>query len=162
MAALSKLAPAVLTAAALLLSACQGDVVYSHYEQMPPAGWEKSEAVSFSMPRSKEQGTFSPSLGLCINSDFPFQSITVVVERQLITHGPSRPMPTERDTVCCRLYDANGHPTGSGISQYQYVFPLRDISISSGDSLAVSISHDMRRQILHGIVNIGLTLTRQP
>ena len=161
MAALSRLATAVLTAAAVLLSACQTDVVFSHYEQMPTAGWEKSEAVSFGIPRSKDAGTFAQSLGLCINSDFPFQSITMVVEWQRIAQGPSEILPAERDTVCCRLYDANGHPTGSGINQYQYLFPLRDISINSGDSLTVSITHDMRRHIIHGIVNVGLTLTKR-
>ena len=86
--------------------------------------------------------------------DYPFQSINLIVEQTTL---PARLF--RRDTLNCNLVTAKGKIKGEGITLYQYRFALPDISLNEGDSLSVSIRHNMKREILPGIADIGLRLT---
>ena len=64
------------------------------------------------------------------------------------------------DTVACQLTDRKGNAAGKGISYHQYQFPVTELMLQDGDSLFVSIRHDMKREILPGISDVGFSLTR--
>ena len=67
---------------------------------------------------------------------------------------------TYRDTINCQLVSPTGNVKGSGISNYQYRFNLTDIRLNEGDSLHIRIRHDMKREILPGITDIGVKITK--
>ena len=64
------------------------------------------------------------------------------------------------DTIQCNLIDQNGVNKGQGISYYQYTFPINVYRMSQNDSIHVTIRHDMKREILPGISDIGLKVSR--
>ena len=73
-------------------------------------------------------------------------------------------MPGERlakRSLNCDIIDESGTVMGSGISQYQYDFPVDILQLEEGDSLHVTVIHNMRREVMPNICDVGFTLTKQ-
>lgn len=64
------------------------------------------------------------------------------------------------DTVLCQLINQRGENKGQGISYYQYNFPINIYKINRGDSIHIAIRHDMKREILPGVSDIGVKITK--
>ena len=138
----------------MLTTACQRRTVYNHYEHTPLAGWEKNDTLNFYVPPVGQDGLYREEVGLRISGDYPFMGLNLVIEQTIAHH-------TRRDTLVCAVIDDHGNATGRGVSQYQYRFPLTTLHLNRGDALHVTIRHDMKREILPGIADIGLRLTRE-
>ena len=76
--------------------------------------------------------------------------------------SPKQKIPGECkiDTVNCQLIDNNGVSKGQGISYYQYNFPINIYQMHQGDSIHVAIRHDMKREILPGVSDIGIKISK--
>ena len=146
----------MLVSAAMMLPACGNGVVFDDYDHTPIDGWENDDTLSFSVPRMKASGTYIPSVGLRTTSEFPFTAISLVVEQ---TVEPGHRIYT--DTINCRLSDDRGNQLGRGINYFQYECPLPQRFLRQGDSLHVTVRHIMKREILPGISDIGLKLTKR-
>lgn len=133
---------------------CTGNKVYSHYQHTLISGWEKNDILTFSVPSLKESGTYSPELMLRINGSYPFMGVTMIVEQKKF---PSQ--ETRIDTLKCSLIDDKGNTKGQGLSYYQYSFPIEPMQLAAGNSLQVSIRHNMKREILPGISDVGYSLS---
>ena len=139
----------------LMLTGCEQRTVYYHYEDTPTAGWEKNDTLSFLTAPVKHAGDYSEKVGLRINSHYPFVALELIVDQEVLPSHVFR-----SDTLDCKLVDELGNIKGNGISNYQYEFPLTVLSLNEGDRLHISIRHDMKREILPGISNIGMSLVR--
>lgn len=146
----------LLSAGCLLLTSCYRNRVFNEYQHTPIAGWEKNDTLSFNIPRMAASGTYSMDMGLRTNNAYPFMGLTLIVER---TCYPGH--TTQTDTLDCKLTDQNGNVKGQGISSYQFHYHVADLNLSQGDSLHVTIRHDMKREILPGISDIGIELDRK-
>lgn len=140
----------------LLCTACKNKTTYSHYEHVPILGWEKNDTLSFVIVPIKQSGLYQEQIGIRINGSYPFMGLTLIVEQ---TRFPS--METHNDTLNYELIDKEGNVKGKGVSHYQYSFPLKMLSLQENDSLSINIRHDMKREILPGISDIGISLTKQ-
>ena len=60
-----------------------------------------------------------------------------------------------------QLTDEKGNAIGKGINYHQYRFPVSSFDLNNGDSLVVNIRHDMKREILPGICDVGLIMKRK-
>ena len=144
-----------------LLSSCKDTLVYDSYMHTPIAGWEKNDMLSFEVPPLAASGYYQEQVGLRITGGYPFMSLTLIVEQTIF---PSKEKKWEKiekvDTVQCNLTDKNGITKGQGISYYQYNFPINVYHINEGDSIHVTVRHDMKREILPGISDIGLKLNQ--
>ena len=140
----------------LLCMACKNKTTYSHYEHVPIAGWEKNDTLSFSIEPIKQGGRYQENIGIRINGAYPFMGLTLIAEQTIF---PS--MESHSDTLNYELIDEDGNMKGKGISHYQYNLPLKTLSLQEGDSLSINIRHDMKREILPGISDIGITLTKE-
>ena len=121
----------------IVLTSCDFNTVYDKYDHT-------------------HAGIYREELGLRINDAYPFMRLHLIVEQRLI--------PGERtrlDTLNCYLIDEDGNIRGQGVSYYQYTFPITQMQLQEGDSLHISIRHDMKREILPGIADIGIKLTRR-
>lgn len=157
---------AVLLLAAFVAAGCIGRKVYDHYEELPVAGWEKNDTITFLVPPVAQGGLYSLDLGLRTTTQYPFMSLTLIVEQltfPLDTAArplfPVAPRPSVT-TLSCRLMDSRGHVKGQGINYFQHDFHVADIVLNAGDSLRFSVRHDMKREILPGISDLGLRLRR--
>lgn len=138
-----------------MLAACTGNKVYDKYEHTPIAGWEKNDSLTFDIPRMKAPGTYQAQLGLRINGAYPFMGLTLIV-RQTVYPGQR----TRTDTLRCQLIDENGNAYGQGVNFYQYHYLVNALTLRQGDSLHVSVRHDMKREILPGIADVGFQLSK--
>lgn len=137
----------------VLSTACEHRMVYNHYEHVTAAGWEKTDDISFDVRPVSSSGKYAELVELRINHDYPFTGLTLIVEQTIY---PSKVMRC--DTLNCQLIDQQGNTIGNGVSQYQYQFPLTTLRLAKNDSLHVSIRHDMKREILGGITDVGFCL----
>ena len=73
-------------------------------------------------------------------------------------------MPAHRlvtDTVCCNLTDEQGNILGEGISYRRYQFDICKLQLQEGDSLHIVVRHDMKREILPGVADVGKQLKKE-
>lgn len=150
----------VLTAIVHILSACSGSTVYDEYAHTPIAGWEKNDTLSFEVSPLLEAGHYRQSLGLRITGAYPFMGLTLIVEQTVYHRKRKIPGECKIDTVNCQLIDKNGASKGQGISYYQYNFPINIYQMHQGDSIQVAIRHDMKREILPGVSDIGIKISK--
>lgn len=142
-------------AAAVILTACQRNTLYDQYGHTSATGWDKNDTLTFHVPRLTDGGLFSRELRLRINSSYPFRALTLVVEQTVF---PDHTVRT--DTVNCPLSNADGSRPVRGVGFYQYAFPIPPVRLEKGDSLKINIHHYMKRDILPGITDIGIHISR--
>lgn len=140
----------------VLLTACKQSTVYFHYEDTPESGWEKNDEILFDVDRFNDDVSCQEELALRISNKYPFMRLTLIVQQTVYPAGH-----TMADTLDCSLVDERGNAIGQGISQYQYLFPLKELQLHRGDSLHVSVRHDMKREILPGITSVGIKLKKK-
>jgi gliding motility-associated lipoprotein GldH len=137
----------------LLLTGCKQSTVYYHFENTPENGWEKTDPVIFDVNKMTADAICQEELALRISNKYPFMRLTLIVEQTIFPSGE-----TMIDTLDCNLIDERGNAQGNGVSQYQYMFPLKLLQLHSGDSLQFSVHHDMKREILPGITSVGIKI----
>ncbi|RRD02333.1 gliding motility lipoprotein GldH [Prevotella sp. OH937_COT-195] len=139
----------------LLLVACETKTVYHHFEPTQINGWERNDTLKFSVPAVYHAGYYKEKITLRISNDYPFMGLTLIINQTVF--------PGKRhisDTLNCRVIDRDGNIRGRGIGLYEYDYPLTRIKLNAGDSLQISIRHNMKREILPGIADIGVKLSR--
>jgi gliding motility-associated lipoprotein GldH len=143
-----------IAAVLVLYSSCDRQTLYHHYEPTSRDGWERSDTLLFTVTKAQKRAVVQREVELRVTKAYPFKNLHLVVEQTTLPQHQFR-----RDTINCMLTTSDGRIIGDGISLYQYRFPLSDISLNEGDSLCIHVSHDMKREILHGISDIGIRLT---
>ena len=136
------------------MAGCDRQTVYNHYEHTPVAGWEKNDTLSFLTDALPRDGRYIEEVGLRINGNYPFMGLSLIVEQSVLPSGATR-----SDTLNCQLIDQQGRALGRGVSHYQYLFHLTTLPLRRGQRLHVAIRHDMKREILPGISDVGLRLS---
>lgn len=140
----------------MLLTACNKRTVYYHYEHTPLTGWERNDTISFVVGPIGEDGLYEEEVGLRITGEYPFMGLNIIVEQQLASTQEKH-----CDTLVCDLVNDHGTAKGAGVSQYQYMFRLPTLELQAGEKLFVAIRHDMKREILPGISDIGVKVSRK-
>ena len=139
----------------VVLTACNQKTVYYHYEHTPLTGWDKNDTLSFAIGPVSASGRYLEEIGLRISGEYPFTGLNLIVEQK-----NSSKQIVRIDTLACNLVNGQGNMEGRGVSQYQYLFPLSVLDLQEGEQLFVAVRHDMKRDILPGISDIGLRLVR--
>ena len=159
------LPPTLLLAATLLFTTCIGNKVYDHFEHAPLAGWEKNDTLIFGVPKSSiTGGDYVIDLGLRITSSYPFMGLTLVVDQTVFRQTANAGhiiFRQQTDTVACKLIDERGNAQGAGFSHFQYRFNVSEMPLQPTDSLHIRVRHDMKREILPGIAEVGIQLYRE-
>jgi gliding motility-associated lipoprotein GldH len=146
---------AFLLLAAWLLTACQRSTVYFQCKDTAEGGWEKNDTLVFDTQPMSADATYQEEVALRISNNYPFMRLTLIVQQTVYPAGH-----TTTDTLDCHLYDDHGNVLGPGTGLHQFVFPLKPLSLHRGDSLHVTVHHDMKREILPGISSVGIKISR--
>lgn len=139
----------------MLLTACKQSTIYYHCEDTPESGWEKNEHLTFDVGRLNSDATCQEELAVRISNRYPFMKVMLIVSQTIYPAGK-----TLTDTLDCNLINERGNAIGSGISQYQYLIPLKTLQLHQGDSLHLSVHHNMKREILPGITSVGIRIKK--
>ena len=143
-----------------ILASCNGATVYDTYVHTPIAGWEKNDTLSFDVPPLTEGGNYQENLGLRITRAYPFMGLTLIVEQTIFHNKQKMVAESKKDTVNCQLIDKNGSSKGQGISYIQYNLPINVYPMQEGDSIHIAIRHDMKREILPGMSDVGVKISK--
>ena len=139
-----------------VLSACNRKLVYDRYLSTPISGWEKNDTLSYDIRPVSGTDTYDMWLGLRTSEAYPFTAITLIVEQHIY------PKDTiVNDTVNCKLTDRHGNASGTGVNFHQYRFPITELQLQDGDSIHIRVRHAMKREILPGISDVGISLRRK-
>lgn len=141
----------------LLLTACQQRTVYHTYRETPIEGWEQNDTILFHVDSIRHPGVYHMSIGLRTTAAYAYRTLWLLVE----SHWQNPGLRT-RDTLVCHLTNNDGDLNGRGIDTYQYTYPLAPIRLRSGQTGTISVRHIMRRDILPGVSDIGVEITRAP
>ncbi len=149
----SPIKPFILALLAAALSACDRPAFLA-YTAIDDSQWERSDAQHFTAVIPAD-GDYDITLLLRVDRSFPFLSLTVIADE---TVSPSRERRSTPVTI--DIYNDNGTALGSGIGLLNYSAPVSTRRFSRGDTLNVSVRHDMRSVILPGVANVGLRIEK--
>jgi gliding motility-associated lipoprotein GldH len=138
----------------LLLSSCTGNTLYHHYKSLPAEGWERSDTVCFEMPKAEEDIDGSLFIGLRTVANVGIQDIVLAVEQCSDSAGVLR-----RDTIRYTLNDAEGNALAGGINCHQYENMQLPFHIQKGEGRTVRIYHLMTRELVPGIMDVGIRVS---
>lgn len=143
-------------AGSLILGAChRTPMVYNHYEHVDNDGWTRNDTIHFYVSPIQQAGTYSQKLMLRTNNKLPFLGVSVIVEQDIY------PMQRKlRKRIDCQLVEDNGHVIGSGISCYQYTFPIDSVALNEGDSIHIYVMHHMKQDNMPGISDVGILISK--
>lgn len=146
--------------AVAIITSCNNDIVFDDYAHTPIAGWEKNDTLSFEVPPLLESGHYQENMGLRLTGAYPFMGLTLIVEQTIYHNKKKMDAECKTDTVNCQFVDDNGNDKGKGISYSQYKFPINLYELHQGDSIHIAIRHDMKREILPGVSDVGIKITK--
>jgi len=142
----------VLTAAILLTGACDRETVFHQYRHTNAGGWEKNDTLLYNVGKIAHSGRFKEEIGIRMNGTYPFTGLSIIVEQTILSGNI-----ITRDTLNCAFTGKNSYNNGVGYRQYK--FHLKDVSLSKGDSVVLRVRHDMLREILPGIADVGIKIS---
>lgn len=134
----------------MLNVACDDRLVYFEYGHTPQTGWEKNEPVVLDVAPIADNGTYDIALALRVNDNYPFTKLHLTVQQTIYPSGNNIV-----DHLTIDVTDNRGNILGKGVSSYQYETMMRKLDLHHGDSLHIEVKHDMKREILPGIMDVG-------
>lgn len=143
----------ITVAVAMAFASCNRSTIYSQYLHTPISGWEKNDTLTFSIPRMQTDMELKAIIGLRITDAYPFKTVCLIVDKAI---SPDNII--DSDTINCSLFDNDGMSKGRGVSCYQFNYHVSNMHLMKGDSVAIHIRHNMKREILPGISDVGITL----
>lgn len=154
----------ILITVAMALACCNRTTVYHQYKHISPEGWNRTDTLYFHISTAKERVLLHEELELRTTCHYPFTNLSLIVEQIIYpSHTDTTFYSSQNvrrvDTLNCCLIDKNGLTTGKGINYIQNHFQLADIGINKGDSIDIIVHHNMRKEVLHGIADIGIRIT---
>ena len=138
------------------ISSCDTRTPYYHYAHTPIDGWEKNDTLRYEVPPLEKGGEYQTYVGLRLNGAYPFRKLYLIMEQDVYPGLQHR-----TDTICFNVTSLEGRFVGNGISYYQYTLPVSTEYFSEKDSVHITIRHAMKRDILPGISDIGIRLSRR-
>ena len=144
----------VVLLALIVLCGCQQQIAYHEFRHIYDPGWDKSDTIHFDTRSLSAGGSYRLDAELRTDKNYPFQKLTIEIEQ---TVYPSK--EKYHDVIDCDLISEEGVIEGDGISYFQYQFHVRDLSLHQGDSVHICLTHNMKREIMPGITDVGIRLS---
>lgn len=144
----------VLVVAVCLFASCSAGTAYHHFEHTAEDGWDKRDTFFFNIDTILRAGNYVTTLCIRTDATYPYRNLSV---RATQIVKPRNIISTH--TIDFNIIQENGTHNGNGITFYTYEMPLGTLSLHPGDSLLVKVAHNMRRELMPGITDVGLRVT---
>ena len=140
----------------VVLGACDRNVVYSTYIDLPPTGWMKDSVYTFEIDVTDTAATYELDLLLRNTDSFESQNLWLFITR--LQNG----QPWKCDTLNIFIADEMGQWLGSGVGNiHNITVPYKgQLRFAAAGTYTYSIAHAMRCDTLQGITHVGLQLLR--
>lgn len=141
---------AVITAVCLLMS-CAAGTAYHHFEHTEAMGWDKRDTFYFKVDTILHAGNYAVLLCLRADAEYPYRSLSVRMMCEVRPGGT-----VSAHTVTLDMIRENGTRNGDGITYYTIEMPIDTLFMRPGDSLLMKVAHNMRRETMPGIMDVGV------
>lgn len=139
----------------MVVAGCTGGTVYSHYRHIADEEWGRSDTLIYLIPDIPDSGMYDLGVGLRTTNSYPYSNLTLIIEQE--THTSDQHV-TDTFSISLTSHDTPSQQDGTGVALRQYHFPLKQLSLAEGDTLRLTLRHDMQRDPLPGIADVGVTL----
>ena len=140
-----------------LLVSCNNETVYHKFVNIEGGKWTKQNKFTFEAGSFDSDMTVDESVELRLWArDYPYGNISILVEQTLF--------PAKTKTVDTLTYVFSGRQgdretrSPDGPAFFQVSMPLKTLSLHKGDSLSVTLRHNMKCMALPGVVDVGVKL----
>ncbi len=146
-----------LFAFALLLQACDQDVVFQQQQRLPAEGWHFEDCAQFEAEIRDSLSLHTMYLDVRNTTDYAYSNLYIFLD---IEFPDQRVF---RDTIAAILADRRGQWTGSGFGHLRAQrFLFRDdVWFPSAGTYRFKICHGMRYDTLNGISDVGIRIERK-
>ena len=151
---------AVAIIAAAAFASCFDKTIHYEYKGTDINGWNRKDSITFSIRPLEESSYYVEEIGIRANTEYPYERLHLIVRQEIVSTTDSTRCETITDEVSLPIYDEKGTPIGTGVNLLQYQIPLKTVKLQSGDSLQVSIIHNMRDSIICGISDVGMRVIK--
>lgn len=139
----------------LFAGSCDQPAVYTSYQPVEKATWEKEKTFYFSVDIQDNSTPYSLTLDIRNNTLYPYRNLWVVYQ----VEQPIGPFLS--DTLECILADEHNRWKGNGFSLFTTSFVLKEQFIFPYPGLyTFSFSHIMTDKKLKGIHEIGFRIEK--
>lgn len=137
--------------ALLFLSACSGNIVYSHFSPMNSNEWHMDSAVCFDYQIENADASYSIILYVRHTERYPYQNMWLFVENA-----------DKTDTIEFYLADDRGRWLGDQHHGFIEMPVLLEDAKQFADTgvYHLSVRQGMRDEVLRGISDIGLEISK--
>ena len=139
--------------------ACFQNTAYYHYHSTDADCWDRFDFLEYHVPAVGQEGYYVEEIGIRFSEQYPYGQLGLVVNQTVVHTLSKRLGRFKSDTLLVDLYDQAGRPAGDGINLRQVVIPLKSVKLEKGDSLALSIQHNMKNTAIKGVSAIGVKVT---
>lgn len=146
----------------MIVCGCEDARVYDHYEDIDIDGWARNDTLKFNID-PQPAGMYDVRVGIRATSAFPYEDISLIMDCNVYAKKKGKWMSsgTKSDTLRCKLVSQNGSLQGdNGISSNQMLFYVMPLRLRQGDSLSIALHHIMQRELMPGITEVGVQLSR--
>lgn len=134
---------------------CTSDVAYHQYQKIDDDGWNRRDTLVFKVDSLHQRGNYATYVCLRTNPDFPYRFLSIVAELTVMPSGK-----TEHETIRCEIVNDEGVQNGVGIAYHTYEIPTFTGTYGDGDSLRIVMRHNMTREYMPGIMDVGVKVSR--
>lgn len=140
-----------------ILTACESNTTYHSYLHPSDKGWGKKDTLTFKVPIKDSLDTYSVDVEVRNRADYPYCNLFLFV-----SHNTKDSTVFVTDTIEYALADKTGSWTGTGwgslhqsSSHYTFITPKRK------GNIIIKVAHGMREEVLDGISDIGIKITKR-
>lgn len=141
------------------LCSCSLNVKYSNYRHISSNGWDLSDTLLFTTDTLWETGRYQFTCGVRTRRNFPYRELVMLVDRKV--YRDSLLVLHKLEKVKCPVINSSGGMLGEGIASKNHEQKLKDFYMLRGDSVVIEIYHQMTRQTLPGIVDVGILMEKK-
>ena len=139
-----------------LFTACEtNDTAYHKYISINGEGWVNSDTLVFRVDTLRRYGDYTTYVCLRTRHDFPYRYLSVIVDQTVMPKTRSK-----HREVTVEIVNRDGAQEGTGINHRIYEVPLFTEWLGPGDSVRIAIKHNMSRETMPGIIDVGVKLKR--
>ena len=140
----------------LLLTACTGSTMYSHYEHLPLSGWHADSAVTYDFVITDTLHTYDLVINLRHTERYPNQNFWVFAA---LYHDS---LLLSADTLDYFLADQRGRWLGNGFGNQRDMPMLykHQYQFQNAGEYHLYLRHGMRDTLLIGVSDIGFSIEK--
>ena len=138
-----------------LLVSCDRSTLMHSYQPLAENCWDRSDTVTFDLPSLTTEDNCSMLVGLRVTDHFPYEMLILEVEQSY-----KNPVSHRLDTLYYRLANEDGDFIEKGINYFQYETQGVTLDLKKGQTGRIKIRHLMHREVLPGIMDVGIHVVR--